>query len=80
MGEVKEHDEEAVESGSEVVVGIGEDEESPKVEIPGELPVLPLKNTVLFPFLLHQPTPLFLELAFKVLGIGDIRFLLSARE
>jgi ATP-dependent Lon protease len=48
-----ERDEEVVESGSEVVVGIGEDEESPAVEIPGTLPVLPLKNTVLFPFLLH---------------------------
>jgi len=48
-----ERDEEVVESGSQVVVGIGEDEETPAVEIPGTLPVLPLKNTVLFPFLLH---------------------------
>ncbi len=50
---MKEHDEEVAESGSEVVVGIGEDEESPQIEIPSTLPVLPLKNTVLFPFLLH---------------------------
>jgi ATP-dependent Lon protease len=50
---LKEHEEEAVESGSEVVVGIGEGEETPPVEIPGTLPILPLKNTVLFPFLLH---------------------------
>jgi ATP-dependent Lon protease len=53
LGEVTEHEEEAVESGSEVVVGIGTDEESPTVEIPSTLPILPLKNTVLFPFLLH---------------------------
>ncbi len=45
--------EEVLKSGSEVAVGIGEDEESPSVDIPGTLPVLPLKNTVLFPFLLH---------------------------
>jgi ATP-dependent Lon protease len=48
-----ERDEEYAESRSEVAVGIGEGEESPAVEIPGTLPVLPLKNTVLFPFLLH---------------------------
>jgi len=48
-----EQEEEVLRSGSEVAVGIGEDEESPSVEIPGTLPVLPLKNTVLFPFLLH---------------------------
>ena len=53
MAELKEDQEEVVESGSEVVVGIGEDEESPTVEVPSTLPVLPLKNTVLFPFLLH---------------------------
>ena len=53
MAELKEDQEEVVESGSEVVVGIGEDEESPAVEVPSTLPVLPLKNTVLFPFLLH---------------------------
>jgi ATP-dependent Lon protease len=50
---LKENEEEAVESGSEVVVGIGEDEESRPVDVPGTLPILPLKNTVLFPFLLH---------------------------
>ena len=48
-----EHEEKVLKSGSEVAVGIGEDEESPSVDIPGTLPVLPLKNTVLFPFLLH---------------------------
>jgi len=53
LAELKEDQEEVVESGSEVVVGIGEDEESPTVEVPSTLPVLPLKNTVLFPFLLH---------------------------
>jgi len=53
LAELKEDQEEVVESGSEVVVGIGEDEESQAVEVPSTLPVLPLKNTVLFPFLLH---------------------------
>ncbi len=53
MAEFTEHEEEVLKSGSEVAVGIGEDEESPSVDIPGTLPVLPLKNTVLFPFLLH---------------------------
>jgi ATP-dependent Lon protease len=53
LAEFTEHEEEVVKSGSEVVVGIGEDEESPSLEIPSTLPVLPLKNTVLFPFLLH---------------------------
>jgi ATP-dependent Lon protease len=38
--------------GTEVVVGSGSGEEGDQVEIPEELPVLPLKNTVLFPFLL----------------------------
>jgi ATP-dependent Lon protease len=38
--------------GAEVRVGSGAIEESGPVEIPAELPVLPLKNTVLFPFLL----------------------------
>jgi ATP-dependent Lon protease len=33
-------------------VGSGEEDEPTHVEIPGSLPVLPLKNTVLFPFLL----------------------------
>ena len=53
MGELKEDEEKVAKGGSEVAVGIGEDEESPSVEIPGALPILPLKNTVLFPFLLH---------------------------
>ena len=50
---MKEDEEKVAKGGSEVAVGIGEDEESPSVEIPGALPILPLKNTVLFPFLLH---------------------------
>jgi ATP-dependent Lon protease len=50
---LKEDEEKVAKGGSEVAVGIGEDEESPSVEIPGALPILPLKNTVLFPFLLH---------------------------
>ncbi len=36
---------------TEVVVGSERDEGAPHVEIPETLPVLPLKNTVLFPFL-----------------------------
>ena len=38
--------------GTEVVVATGEGEETSLVELPEVLPVLPLKNTVLFPFLL----------------------------
>jgi len=38
--------------GTEVVVGSGSGEEGGRVEVPEVLPVLPLKNTVLFPFLL----------------------------
>jgi ATP-dependent Lon protease len=38
--------------GTEVAVGSAEDEETAGIEIPDELPVLPLKNTVLFPALL----------------------------
>jgi ATP-dependent Lon protease len=38
--------------GAEVLVGSGEEYEPVHVEIPQFLPVLPLKNTVLFPFLL----------------------------
>ena len=38
--------------GAEVLVGSGEEHEPAHVEIPQFLPVLPLKNTVLFPFLL----------------------------
>ncbi len=39
-------------TGARVAVGTGEDEGVAPVEIPETLPVLPLKNTVLFPFLL----------------------------
>jgi ATP-dependent Lon protease len=38
--------------GTAVQVGVGGDAEQVRVEIPDVLPVLPLKNTVLFPFLL----------------------------
>ena len=38
--------------GAEIAVGSGDEEEVAHVEIPETLPVLPLKNTVLFPFLL----------------------------
>jgi ATP-dependent Lon protease len=38
--------------GAEVLVGSGEEYEPAHVEIPQFLPTLPLKNTVLFPFLL----------------------------
>jgi ATP-dependent Lon protease len=38
--------------GTEVEVGSGPADEFEQVSIPGELPVLPLKNTVLFPYLL----------------------------
>jgi ATP-dependent Lon protease len=38
--------------GIEVEVGTGSEDEPEHVRIPDELPVLPLKNTVLFPFLL----------------------------
>jgi ATP-dependent Lon protease len=38
--------------GMQVAVGSGGDDESTRLEIPEVLPVLPLKNTVLFPFLL----------------------------
>jgi ATP-dependent Lon protease len=40
------------EHGEKVAVGIGGGEEPQGPELPSELPVLPLKNTVLFPFLL----------------------------
>ena len=39
-------------SPSEVAVDVGTPEESAAIELPEILPVLPLKNTVLFPFLL----------------------------
>jgi ATP-dependent Lon protease len=39
-------------AGTEVVVGSGAEEDAAQLEIPEVLPVLPLKNTVLFPFLL----------------------------
>jgi ATP-dependent Lon protease len=42
----------APEHGEKVAVGIGRGEEQAGPEVPPELAVLPLKNTVLFPFLL----------------------------
>jgi ATP-dependent Lon protease len=41
-----------LEAGTEVTVGSGGEEEPSRVELPEALPVLPLKNTVLFPYLL----------------------------
>ncbi len=38
--------------GMQVAVGSGDEEESTRFDIPDVLPILPLKNTVLFPFLL----------------------------
>jgi ATP-dependent Lon protease len=38
--------------GTVVAVGSGADEDATRTEVPSLLPVLPLKNTVLFPFLL----------------------------
>jgi ATP-dependent Lon protease len=38
--------------GTEIAVNIGAEDESARLELPEILPVLPLKNTVLFPFLL----------------------------
>jgi ATP-dependent Lon protease len=49
--EIRPEIHESLES-AEVAVGSGEEDEPTHVEIPGSLPVLPLKNTVLFPFLL----------------------------
>ncbi|MDH5567255.1 MAG: endopeptidase La [Myxococcales bacterium] len=37
---------------TEVLVGSGSDEEPSRIELPESLPILPLRNTVLFPFLL----------------------------
>ncbi len=42
----------APEHGEKVAVGIGRGEEQPGPDLPEQLAVLPLKNTVLFPFLL----------------------------
>ena len=38
--------------GTEIAVGSGGEEPTEIVALPDELPVLPLKNTVLYPFLL----------------------------
>ncbi|MEZ4354129.1 MAG: endopeptidase La [Myxococcota bacterium] len=51
MDEAERIEEQA--GGMEIEVGRGPDEEGDeRTELPGELPVLPLKNTVLFPYLL----------------------------
>jgi len=50
--EIRPEEVQAEEDGTEVAVGSGFEEESAPPEIPDVLPVLPLKNTVLFPFLL----------------------------
>jgi ATP-dependent Lon protease len=68
------------EHAEEVAVGIGGGEEEARFELPSELPVLPLKNTVLFPFLL---SPLLVNtersrrVIDAVLGTPD-RLMLSA--
>jgi ATP-dependent Lon protease len=45
-------DQESQGEGTAIVVGSGTDDLAAQTEIPASLPVLPLKNTVLFPFLL----------------------------
>ena len=50
--EIVARETERPEGGQQVAVGIGAGEEREAPELPAELPVLPLKNTVLFPFLL----------------------------
>jgi ATP-dependent Lon protease len=52
MSEEAEIRPEELAGGTAVAVGSGGDEESAATEIPSVLPVLPLKNTVLFPYLL----------------------------
>ena len=50
--DIEPREEPRAEGGEKVAVGIGAGEEREAPELPAELPVLPLKNTVLFPFLL----------------------------
>ncbi|HEX2485389.1 MAG TPA: endopeptidase La [Myxococcota bacterium] len=50
--DIEPREEPRSEGGEQVAVGIGAGEEREAPELPAELPVLPLKNTVLFPFLL----------------------------
>jgi ATP-dependent Lon protease len=55
MSEEESHEiatEPAVQQGTEVLVGSGSDAEPGLIELPDVLPILPLKNTVLFPYLL----------------------------
>jgi Lon protease-like protein len=56
MMEEEDHIEDEIEElvgGTEIHVGSGPEDDSEELtELPGELPVLPLKNTVLFPYLL----------------------------
>ena len=55
--------------GTEVAVGSAEDEETAGIEIPEQLPVLPLKNTVLFPALL---SPLLVKSSRSKLLIDEV--------
>ena len=69
--------------GMEIEVGSGgsEEEEDASPELPDELPVLPLKNTVLFPFLLSPllvNTPASQELIDSVLLRSDRLLVCSA--
>jgi ATP-dependent Lon protease len=50
--EIQALEERELPEGTEVTVGSAADEESSGLDVPRTLPVLPLKNTVLFPFLL----------------------------
>jgi len=57
-GKPEEIQPEETREGTEVAVGSGADEPSATTEIPSSLPVLPLKNTVLFP---HLRSPLLVN-------------------
>ena len=68
--------------GMEIHVGSGpEDDSDERSELPGELPVLPLKNTVLFPYLLSPllvNTPASQQLIDDVLKRADRLMVCSA--
>ena len=70
--------------GMEIRVGSGpEDEADELIELPDELPVLPLKNTVLFPYLLSPllvNTPASQRLIDDVLVRPDRLMVCSSRR